>query len=1404
MCQDKWQKITPVCIFIVIGVLLFGARVSGQDNDNIPIISASLPTFEPPTLLQTPLDRPDSATVNVSFAPLTASAAVSRTRVITALADTLITQGYPTANCGDELNMRVGYDTYLDPDGETLYSLIRFNLASISTQATVHSATLWLYLSGSYDYPGHSVPITPYRISSPWAVDTVTWTSQPSYAESYTPTWVVHGNGVWYPFDVTDLVRHWAAGTYPNYGLVLLNPGASNEWRAFAASETIAPPHLIISYEQSSNFTLTMVPDTQTVVSGRNTSSSILYVTSTDGFSESTTLDIAGLPLNTSYTWSASPVTPTASTLLTITTTPSTPRGVYTLTITGTSARLVQTTTATLEVLQPDFEMNLQPALQSVWSGQDARYTTHLTATDGFTAGVALDIGGLPANTTYEWATNPVAPTTSTQLTITTAPDTPGGTYTFTITGTGNSLVHTAQAVLHVSEPDFQVNLTPPWGSVGFGDDVRYTTYITGVGGFSESVTLDVGGLPPSTTHEWSANPVIPTTSVWLTITTAPDTPGGTYTFTVTGTAGSLVHTAQATLYVSEPDFELTLSPSWQSVPSGESARCTAFLTATGGFSQNVTLDITGLPPDTTYEWSANSVTPTTSTQLTITTTPDTPSGTYTFTITGTAGSLVHAAQATLSILNPSFELSIVPSWISVGLEEDVVYTAYLTATDGFSESVALDVDGLPPNVTQQWSVNPITPTASALLTLTTMPDTPRGVYTLTITGTSVSSVRTAQATLQVSQPDFELSLRPFQQSIWSGEDAPYTAHLTATDGFTASVLLDIGGLPPSTTHEWSANPVTPTVSTLLTITTVPDTPGGTYTLMVTGTAGSLIHTAQAVMDVSEPDFELEIVPLWLSVGFGDSARYTAHLTATGGFSKIVTLDVGGVPSHTTHTWSINPVTPTTSASLTITTTQDTPSGTYTLTITGTAGSLFHVTRAALHVSEPDFELYLDPSLRSVVIGESTHYTAHLVALGSFMGSVTLDVDGVPSNTSSEWSSNPIEPTASTVLTIVTTQDTPTGTHSLTVTGTSAEIIHSASVSLTVRSETIFETVYLPLVLRGYPSGDVTYRPWHTTVGPHQTSPTAVQDTPVSRIALVIGVADYEHMEPTTNTRQEDKTHDLGSPDNDAFDLEGELCRDCDLGQVYAPLATSHCGDTSMTMLVDSQATKGAIHAAIINWMDPLEDENTIVMISFSGHGMYAPDDDGDENDPYDEFIVPHDIDIDEEGHWIPQTAISDDELASWLGELESQQIVVFIDSCFAGGMITDTTSIKGFSWNPAAQTDITAAQWRDSFLQDIQGAGRVVLAATTEEQASWEFGELQNGVFTYFLVEALHSTSADTNSNGWISAEEAYNYLDSRVDDYVWNHTSPPEHQNPQIGDGVSGEVDITQPVSCDSCPAW
>ena len=82
------------------------------------------------------------------------------------------------------------------------------------------------------------------------------------------------------------------------------------------------------------------------------------------------------------------------------------------------------------------------------------------------------------------------------------------------------------------------------------------------------------------------------------------------------------------------------------------------------------------------------------------------------------------------------------------------------------------------------------------------------------------------------------------------------------------------------------------------------------------------------------------------------------------------------------------------------------------------------------------------------------------------------------------------------------------------------------------------------------------------------------------------------------------------------------------------------------------------------------------------------------------------------------------------------------------------------------------------------------MLTASSGTQPSWESVALQNGVFSEYLLEALNTQAADTlDTNGWISGEEAYDYLYPLVDSFTGGA------QNPQIDDDIAGHVDLTRP---------
>jgi predicted secreted protein len=277
--------------------------------------------------------------------------------------------------------------------------------------------------------------------------------------------------------------------------------------------------------------------------------------------------------------------------------------------------------------------------------------------------------------------------------------------------------------------------------------------------------------------------------------------------------------------------------------------------------------------------------------------------------------------------------------------------------------------------------------------------------------------------------------------------------------------------------------------------------------------------------------------------------------------------------------------------------------------------------------------------------------------------------------------------------------------------------------------------------------------------------PLISSDDSGNKYAVVVGVADYQYIS------------DLDYTDDDAIDFYNLLINK---GGFRAE---------NIRLLLSSQASKASIQDAITNWLDSREDSNSLVVFFFSGHGGYTSDQSPyDESDYYDEYICPYDMFYDS------PTAILDDELDTWLSTLESQRIAVFIDTCFSGGMIQSMEGggrARGIG-GPLSSQGVTIAEG-DGFVQDINKAGRVVLTASSDTQYSWEFGALQNGAFTYYLVAGLNSSANDGDGNGQVAAEEVYPYLQSTVDSYVYSQTY--YHQNPQKYDGVAGDVDITSP---------
>lgn len=232
-------------------------------------------------------------------------------------ADAFVSSYYPTQNLGTGSTLYTGYN--LAGGGTQVYRsiLVKFDLTSIPSNATVNSATLRLYLSGSTGATPYDIKL--WRYLGNWSETTVTWSNQPGSTGTGIVTSVDASSG-YKTWTVKDVVKNWVNGTYGNYGLLVSYNGTTAFEKAFSSRENGSnKPELVVDYT---------VPDTQApTISGvsvsevtqtgakvtwntdENSDSWVDYGTavsygSTSGQSDSVTshvVTLGGLSANTTY-----------------------------------------------------------------------------------------------------------------------------------------------------------------------------------------------------------------------------------------------------------------------------------------------------------------------------------------------------------------------------------------------------------------------------------------------------------------------------------------------------------------------------------------------------------------------------------------------------------------------------------------------------------------------------------------------------------------------------------------------------------------------------------------------------------------------------------------------------------------------------------------------------------------------------------------------------------------------------------------------------------------------------------------------------------------------------------------------------------------------------------------------
>lgn len=175
----------------------------------------------------------------------------------------------------------------------------------------------------------------------------------------------------------------------------------------------------------------------------------------------------------------------------------------------------------------------------------------------------------------------------------------------------------------------------------------------------------------------------------------------------------------------------------------------------------------------------------------------------------------------------------------------------------------------------------------------------------------------------------------------------------------------------------------------------------------------------------------------------------------------------------------------------------------------------------------------------------------------------------------------------------------------------------------------------------------------------------------------------------------------------------------------------------------DENATKENIVSGLKSIVSRARPEDVFVFY-YAGHGTL----DEENNEEY--YLVPTDITkLYGDPTQLAAKGISATELRGYLTQLKAQKQMVLMDACHSGG------ALKSLNVRAAAMDE-------KAIVQLARSSGVVMIASSGTKQFATEFQELQHGVFTYALLEAL--SGKGDNGDGKVTVNELKIFMEERV----------------------------------------
>lgn len=155
----------------------------------------------------------------------------------------------------------------------------------------------------------------------------------------------------------------------------------------------------------------------------------------------------------------------------------------------------------------------------------------------------------------------------------------------------GESQVQTMS--LTMEDPDFDLLVTPASALIKAGDTVAATVSVAPMNGFAGEVSLTASGFGSGSTSTFSPAVLSGESDSQLQVTTPLTMTPGTYVLAVTGTSGSLTHTAEMTVVVTDiPTFAVSTTTQSHFLLKGYSTTIAVSVAALNGFTGRVDLGL--------------------------------------------------------------------------------------------------------------------------------------------------------------------------------------------------------------------------------------------------------------------------------------------------------------------------------------------------------------------------------------------------------------------------------------------------------------------------------------------------------------------------------------------------------------------------------------------------------------------------------------------------------------------------------------------------------------------------------------------------------------------------------------------------------------------------------------------